>query len=765
MLFRRRAAFLLVATLAVACTEPAIGPDAGRAALDDHAAEQAHDETDDVVPPADDSPGADLYAQHCARCHGDEAEGGEAASLRGWSEGRALLVTIIDESMPFGRAGDCTGDCAESIADWLLALQTPGSDGGPAEDAPVDCAEPGWPQRTLRLLTPAELAASVERLADSLTPACSLDADCGASVSCVQGVCEERPCDQQRFAFDAQGQSYASVALAGSFNGWSADAPGWAMQLDPVSALWTLTRSLPDGHHSYKIVLDGQSWIEDPAAASSEPDGFGGQNSVRVVACAGVEAPPSLDEDWAAGLPPPQRPTGFAFDAHGGALVTEPLLDAWSAKATRFAEAAVARRAALLGCDASAAGCLEGFVRDLGRRVYRRPLEEEEVTRYLGLLSTPADLDDGLRALLRVLLTSPSFLYRAEVGELTNDGSYALSGWEVASALSFLLLGGPPDEALLAAAADGTLNTAAGREAEARRLLATPRAREVLGDFALSWLGADRVRTVDKSDVFASAFGDDVRDSMAQETRRFFSHVMFDSSGRLDELFTAQVSVVDDVLAAFYGLTPSAQPGFTVVPSTDGRTGVLGQGAVLASYAYPDQTAPVRRGLFVRERLLCQDLGAPPPNAGAIPEIEDDATTRERFAQHTADSFCYACHQYIDPVGFGFERYDPIGRWRDSDNGLPVDAAGDMNDVESLGSDTSAPFDSLSGLGATLAESDSLHACFVRQMWRYTSGRLERPADACALEPLEEQFLDSGGDVRELLVDLVRDEAFVRRAP
>jgi hypothetical protein len=279
------------------------------------------------------------------------------------------------------------------------------------------------------------------------------------------------------------------------------------------------------------------------------------------------------------------------------------------------------------------------------------------------------------------------------------------------------------------------------------------------------WLGAEKVLTVDKNTALSSSFTPAVRDAMAEETRRFFLHVMHDSTGKLDELVTAEVSVVDDVLAAFYGLGADVGESFEVVPTVGGRAGILGHGSVLASYAYSEETAPIRRGLFVRERLLCQDLGTPPANAGAIPEIDPDATTRERFAQHTENEFCYACHQYIDPVGFGFESYDAVGRYRETDNGLPVDSSGDMNDVEGLGTDTSAPFDSLDGLGATLAESAALESCFVRQVFRYTLGRLEHEVDACALDSLEQSFAASGGDLRELFVALVRDEGFVRRKP
>jgi hypothetical protein len=279
------------------------------------------------------------------------------------------------------------------------------------------------------------------------------------------------------------------------------------------------------------------------------------------------------------------------------------------------------------------------------------------------------------------------------------------------------------------------------------------------------WLGAERVLSVDKSVALDSVFTPDVRRSLVEETQRFFNRVTFDSTGRFDELLTAQETVIDDVLAAFYGLDTTSDD-FAVVPTEHGRAGILGHGSVLASYAYSAETAPVRRGLFVRERLLCQVLGTPPPNAGAIPELDPDATTRERFAQHTENAFCYACHQYIDPVGFGFESFDAVGRHRTTDNGFAVDSAGNMNDVEGLGTGTSAHFGDLATLGNVLATSDAAKSCFVRQVQRFATGRLAaEQEELCASAPLIAAFRDSGGNIEELLISLVKDEAFVRRQP
>jgi len=186
---------------------------------------------------------------------------------------------------------------------------------------------------------------------------------------------------------------------------------------------------------------------------------------------------------------------------------------------------------------------------------------------------------------------------------------------------------------------------------------------------------------------------------------------------------------------------------------------VLGLGALLATYAYSDQSAPVRRGVFVRSRLLCQELPAPPPNAGGIPEVDPAATTRERFAQHASDPFCRGCHRYIDGVGFGFERFDAVGRFRSTESGRPIDAAGNMNDSERLGDGVDAPFASLAELGAILARSPRAKACFATHLLRWADG--EQEVDPCTVSRLA----PASADVREILIALVRSERFVRRRP
>jgi hypothetical protein len=175
---------------------------------------------------------------------------------------------------------------------------------------------------------------------------------------------------------------------------------------------------------------------------------------------------------------------------------------------------------------------------------------------------------------------------------------------------------------------------------------------------------------------------------MADETRDFVSSVIFDG-GAFEDLFVADRTAAAPRLRAFYGADDAG-----LLPEGR-RAGLLAHGSVLATYAHSDQTSPVRRGLFVRTRLLCQTFGVPPANAGGIPEIDPDATTRERFEQHSSDPTCASCHRYIDPVGFGFERFDAMARYRTEEHGLPIDASGVVTSPEALGTDGLFEFESL----------------------------------------------------------------------
>jgi hypothetical protein len=355
----------------------------------------------------------------------------------------------------------------------------------------------------------------------------------------------------------------------------------------------------------------------------------------------------------------------------------------------------------------------------------------------------------GVQLALSAILASPYFVYRLELGTAVGDGTYKLSGYELASALSYFYWGSLPDEAGLSAAESGLLETEAGLEQESSRLLADAKAHDTIRAFALAWLGVESLKTSVKSTVYFPDFDQTVREAMLKEAADFVEGRVFMEDGMFPTLLQGDPIRAD--LAGWYG------------DSGARSAGILGLGAVAATYAHSDQTAPIQRGLFVRRVLLCQEFGTPPANAGTVPVVDPTATTRERFAQHTADPNCLACHQYIDNVGFGMENLDAVGRWREEENGFVIDSSGDMNDIEFLGQGNSNPFEGVEELSGLLQASDQAPACFSVQWMRFALGWQPESDEICAYDAIREQFLADNQNIQALLLAIPKTTPFLYR--
>lgn len=450
--------------------------------------------------------------------------------------------------------------------------------------------------------------------------------------------------------------------------------------------------------------------------------------------------------------------------------VTSRHIDEYLAEAEDLAVRAVAeKKTQLLSCDptSGAIACARTFLQEFGARTYRRPLTADEVDRLAAFFSSdPALFDVGLHDAIWAMLVSPNFLYRSEIGTLAGDGNYHLDVWEIASSLSYLLWGTMPDAALFASASNGTLATDAGRRAEAERLLADPRARRQLGRFASQWLGADPLLAGEKDLAAFPSFSADVQVAQFTELEQFVSHVTFDSTGAFGELFAPGYVMADPVLAAYYGLPLPGGSTFSVIPVADGsRGGLLTLGSVLSAHAHSDDGSPVRRGVFVRRRVLCQDLPPPPPDVDNTPPgLDPNLTTRERFTLHSSSPACQACHQYIDGVGFGFEHFDGAGGRREFENGVPVDASGNIVGLEGLEQTSSViPFDGTSELSQWIAGSDAAPRCLTVQLYRYAAGAEETARDACEIDALAARFSAGEYDLQELLLTLIDLPSFTAR--
>lgn len=456
------------------------------------------------------------------------------------------------------------------------------------------------------------------------------------------------------------------------------------------------------------------------------------------------------------------------FKSNNAAPVAGLQVEQYMSAAEALAADAVLDLESLLPCDPGVVGeqaCTEQLVEELGLRAYRRPLEPDEIDRLMSVYQDGrmgADFADGIRLVVQAMLQSPFFLYHIEIGQPLPDGPadlVALDGYEVASRLSYFLWDTMPDDALFEAAASGELETAEGLSAQVDRMLADPKAADAIASFHLQWLGVDETEGLEKDASVFPGFDSALAEAMKEETARFTNWVVLEGDGRLETLLTADFTVTEDpALLALYGATLPADhvPGDPVDLPAGERSGLLTHPSVLASHSHANQTSPIHRGVMVRQNLLCQILPPPPPDVDNVPPDPDpDATTRERFDQHTSDPACAGCHDLIDPVGFGLENYDGIGAFRTMEGELPVDASGEL-----LGTDVDGPFDGGLELAQRLAQSRQVRECVARQWFRFAFGRGETSDDDCAMERLFEAFESSEYDIRALLREIVLSDAF-----
>jgi hypothetical protein len=462
-----------------------------------------------------------------------------------------------------------------------------------------------------------------------------------------------------------------------------------------------------------------------------------------------------------------------AFQSNGTAPVGELQVEQYMDAAEEVAQQASEDLSAILPCDPSVIGedeCADAFLRELAPRAYRRPLGEDELAALFDVYASAkatSDFAGGIRVAIQGALQSPWFLYHVELGEpaADEDGLVPLTGWEVASRLSYFLWGSMPDDELFDAAQSGGLTSPEGVAEQVDRMLDDPRAREAIASFHLQWLGIDELDSLEKSSSAYPGFDAELAAAMKQETAAFANWVIDADDARLDTLFTRAVTLTDDPrLLALYGATPGADhaPGDPIALDSSQRAGLLTQAGVLARHAHADQTSPVHRGRLVRENMLCTPLPPPPPDVANVPpEPAPGSTTRERFAQHTSDPACAGCHSLVDGLGFGLEGYDAIGAFRTVDAGIAVDSSGEIVGTQ----DIDGAFDGGVELSQRLAQSDQVRHCVTTQWFRFGLGRMDTPDDACAVERSYAAFAESDHDVRVLIEAIATSDAFrFRRA-
>ncbi|MBL4688319.1 MAG: DUF1592 domain-containing protein [Nannocystaceae bacterium] len=404
--------------------------------------------------------------------------------------------------------------------------------------------------------------------------------------------------------------------------------------------------------------------------------------------------------------------------------------------------------------------CAEALVDEFAPRAFRRPLTNDEQRRLLGLFTSGNDsgFQSGLRMLLQGILANPSFLYLVEVGQEVEGeaGAFALTSWELASRISYALCEEPPDQQLWDAAQADTLTDVDVLQDHARRLLDKPCGRAAVRRFYEQWLDLDKLPDLNRSPDAFPEFDDDVRAGLVAESARFIDEMIWNEDATFDTFFSTDLAWPDPRTAFLYGLSGVTEPQRVSLGDERGG-GVLTTAGVLAATGGFSGTSPVKRGVFVLEHLLCEHLPPPPEDVDTSEPLPDpDLTTRERWAQHSDNPACAACHTLIDPPGFALENFDGLGRHRTEENGEPIDASGGAPGLD--------PELSIVGgaqLARALAGSPKATECFARQWLRFSLGRLEFDQDNSTVADLSEAAMTDS--MREVFVAIIGSRAFRHR--
>jgi hypothetical protein len=430
--------------------------------------------------------------------------------------------------------------------------------------------------------------------------------------------------------------------------------------------------------------------------------------------------------------------------------------------------------------------CAKTFINSFGAQAFRRAVTADEltdlVTLYHAGADSPGTYNEGIDLVARGILESVGFIYVTQLGSTPVSGKITLTNDELASNLSYLVAGGPPDSTLTSAASAGMLATADGRETQVRRLLATQPGHDRMVRVVREWLGVDQIAATAKDATVYSKFTTAVRTSMDTETKKFIDEVVQRSTGTVGELLSANWSIVDSTLAPVYGVTSAGATAHTSLPK---RLGILNQAAFLSVFAHAQETAPVLRGVAVMRRVACITMPDPTSlNIVVVPPMPDPSkSTRDRYAIHATDAACASCHDTIDQIGFAFELFDGMGAQRQA--GTMSGTLGDVHlgtngltTTNTTSSTTLAPstnfpadftgtYADSNALGTALGSSAQVRECLARQFFRSSSGRNDTSvanAEQAFVDVWKQMPSDAQGKFIEVLVAYVRSPLFDSRS-
>ena len=408
--------------------------------------------------------------------------------------------------------------------------------------------------------------------------------------------------------------------------------------------------------------------------------------------------------------------------------------------------------------------CARKILTPLATRAYRRPATEKEISRLAGFVDLAAKQGDpfeqGIALAIQGMLVSPQFLFRIERDQNANDANaiHSVSDYELASRLSYFLWSSMPDDELLKAAQVKSLRKPGVLDAQVRRMMADPKSKALSDNFAGQWLQLRNMDSIKPDPDKFPAFDEELREAMRTETEMFFDSVLRENSSLLDFL-DGKYTFLNERLAKHYGMDDVKGSEFRRVDlKTDQRSGVLTQASILTITSYPTRTSVVLRGKWLMENVLNAPPPPPPPNVPVLDEatVGKDASLRQQMEKHRANTMCASCHNRIDPLGFGMENYDPIGRWRTEDGKFPVDSTGTLPGGKS--------FKSPEELKAILKSSkDAFAEGVTEKLLTYALGRGLERYDRPVIRSIDQKLAADDYRFGRLISEIVNSAPFQKR--
>lgn len=693
----------------------------------------------------------------CKFCHAVNPDGTAGASLSKIDPKNLRFTTAsglakyIEEAMPKGNAELCVGQCAADTAAYFLSLM------------PVPVSSSISSSSRAQSSVPSSVVASSR-------PASSL-ARSSSSVVASQIASSRASAVSSSAAALNGAQLYTELGCAGCHGarGENPDRPILVDRWTRASLITKIDASMPLGNPSRcdgacataiaDYILTWKPVVSCNADEDVLPRRLRLLTNREYINTVNDLLGITTGSTVAASFEPDTTVKGFDNNAVASTINNTRMTAYWTA-GEKLANSANLTN--LLGCASNSTRqqCANSFVPAFGKKAFRRPLIAAEQTSYTELFNLGTSNEAGARMVIHSMLASPNFLYRSEIG--TSAG--ILTAYETASLLSYTFLGSMPDSTLMTEADNNRLSTPAQLRAQAERLLSQPKAGDQLSHFAMQWLHVGDVANLQRDKTLYSQFTQTTGAAMKSELDLFLKEIFIKPGYKIADLFNPGFTFLNDNLASYYGISGVSGSNFQKITTNAQRGGILHMGAITASLSSQKESNPIHRGLLVRRNLLCQEFAPPPPNVGEVEPLNPSKPTRERFSAHTSNPNCQSCHQYIDNIGFGFENYDAVGKFRTIEgNTLIVDASGSISGLAVMTESDNYSFNDLRGLSVILATSgaESTSTCASKQYLRFVTGVAE--PNQCAINASYSRWQNTSSDLRDMLLETVTSPNFLIR--